>query len=239
MTHATSLALLLLSASPSFSAPAARSAPALTPISFQVQSASALGLGAVSWSREQPRLSGLPLHLLGRGEFGVVFVHPADPSLTVKMMADNVDSPYRTIAGHRSRQDMDLDAREEAKGAALLAQAGAGPRLTAVTRIPHRAAPLLRRLAAWFGASEPDFGRPALVKERVFGEHLDNLYDAGPPLPGHQRMVLDLARRIDDAGLVASDLRPANIMIGTTAADPVQKAWLVDSGHVSRKYAGR
>lgn len=220
---------------------AARAADTLAPprlLSFQVEPPASLlpavaapetlGLDGVVWRSGYAALpDGRPLEILGRGMYGAAFVHPADPARMVKVAEDGFG---RAVA--RSRARLDADVIDEALATRALAEAGAGPRLLAVTRIPHRLQPLLDRLAGWLGRQAPDLSRPALVKERVVGETIGQLRRGGRFTREHARMVSGLTGRIAAAGLQATDLHNENIMIGSTQSQPEPRAHLVDAGFV-------
>jgi hypothetical protein len=188
------------------------------------------GLSAVRWSGEQAYVGLRPLPELGRGEFGVVYDHPADPTAVVKLVADNKDSIYNTLVGSRSRQEMEADAVSEAQATVALAKAGAGPQLIGVVRVPHRFSAVLAQLASWAGLPAPEWSRPALVKEKVVGQTVEDLKSEGYFGRDEERLVIELKDRLSRAGFASADMKPANIMIGTTASQPVVRAWLVDAG---------
>ncbi|NNN05325.1 MAG: hypothetical protein HKL90_05435 [Elusimicrobia bacterium] len=199
-----------------------------TPIAaLPVVPAQALGLGGMTWLNNAASLSDSALPALGRGDFGAVYTHPAQPAWVVKIAADGFGAPNA-----RGRSQMTWDVLAEATATRALAEAGAGPRLIAVTRIPHRLQPLMDRMAAWFGARAPDWSRPALVKERVIGSTLGELSRAGARTNAHDTMTRDLKGRLRAAGLTARDLHDENIMIGVTASREKTQAYLVDAGSV-------
>jgi hypothetical protein len=192
--------------------------------------AALVGLSSIRWAGEQAYVGLRSLPELGRGEFGVVYDHPADPAAIVKLAADNRDSVYNTLVGARTRQDMDRDAASEAHATRTLAEAGAGPGLIGVARIPHRLSGVLSQLASWAGLPASDWSRPALVKEKVFGQTVEELEAEGYLGRDEEEHVIELKRRLARAGVSWADLRPTNIMIGTTKSQPVTQAWLVDAG---------
>jgi hypothetical protein len=223
------LAVLLLSLAASASAALAEVRFAVAPpdaVAPLIMPPSAVGLQAMSWLNNcayAPRA----LDALGRGEFGAVYAHPADPALVVKVAADG----FGGIVA-RSARERELDALDEAESSRRLADAGAGPKLIAVTRVRHRLQPLLDRAAAFFRVPAPDWSRPALVKERVHGRTLADLKRDGALTDAHRDMVARLRGRLARAGLRAGDFHDDNVMIGATASDPAPRALLVDAGLV-------
>lgn len=199
-----------------------------TPVAaLPVVPAQALGMGGMTWLNNAATLGGAALPALGRGDFGAVYAHPAQPAWVVKIAADGFGAPNA-----RGRSEMTRDVLAEADATRALAEVGAGPRLIAVTRIPHRLQPLMDRMAAWFGTRAPDWSRPALVKERVIGSTLGELRRAGARTNAHDAMTQDLKIRLGAAGLTARDLHDENIMIGVTASRAKTQAYLVDAGSV-------
>lgn len=81
--------------------------------------------------------------------------------------------------------------------------------------------------------------RQVSVRERVYGETFERLAADGRFGPDERALVLDLLRRLAQAGLKSDDLRPSNVMIGTTALDGRRRAYLVDGGNLSELPAGR
>lgn len=167
---------------------------------------------------------------LGRGEFGVVYDHPDDPGAVVKLTADNEDSIYNTFTGPRPREVMESQTVEEAQGLRWLEEAGAGPRLLGVTRVRHRLADLWSKLSRGSDLFADRLSRPALVKEKVFGETVAELRRAGAFGREEEAMVEDLRARLVAAGVLVWDERDDNVMIGSTASHPGRRAWLVDAG---------
>lgn len=235
MRSSAALALAL-----AFSAPPLRAAPAVVAprelnfcveppaqIAPLVMPPQALGLESVSWFNNYAAIAGVPLKLLGRGLYGVAYVHPADDALMVKVAAIGFGN-----AQPRGSKVMQREIIEEADSARALAEIGAGPKLIGVTRIQHRMQPLVDRMAAWFGVRGPDWGQPAVVKEKVEGKTVGDLRRAGEFTPEDQRMIQELRARIRAAGLLARDLHDENIMIGATVSDPEPRAYLVDAGFV-------
>ncbi len=210
----------------------ARAAPVEAPappadLAALVLPASALGLGDMRWNAGAASLGGATLDALGRGDFGAVYAHPAEPSQVVKISADGFG-----VTRHRSLQDMERDALAEAARTRQLARIGAGPELVAVTRVSHRLQPLLDRMAAFFRVPAPDWSRPALVKERVIGRTVADLRRTGDWTPRHEELARELRARLRAAGLRSLDMHDENVMIGRTARRPYDEAHLVDAGGV-------
>ncbi len=220
---ALALALLPPSHAADIAAPLAETPIAALP----VVPAQALGLSGMAWLNNAATLCGAALPALGRGDFGAVYAHPAQPAWVVKIAADGFGAPNQ-----RGRSQMTRDMRAEAAASRALADAQAGPRLIAVTRIPHRLQPLLNQMAGWFGVRAPDWSRPALVKERVIGSTLGELRRAGKRTAVHDALAGDLKARLRTAGLAVSDMHDENVMIGVTASQTRTQAYLVDAGSV-------
>jgi len=75
-------------------------------------------------------------------------------------------------------------------------------------------------------------GRRVTVRERVFGETIQDLVRRRSFGAEEEALVLDMLRRMAARNVLVSDLTPLNIMIGTTERDPVRKAWFIDGGLV-------
>lgn len=143
---------------------------------------------------------------LGRGAFGVVHPHPDVEGAVVKTDLPrgpaSLDGPPG-LAEWRVERDA-ATAREAAR-------IGAGPRVLG------------------FGSVG---GRPALVKERVYGRSVHALLEAGDFGPEDHALLEDLFLRIARSGISFFDARPENVMIGRTLANPARRAYLVDGGEV-------
>lgn len=141
---------------------------------------------------------------LGRGAFGVVHAHPEVDGAVVK-----IDSPRQGddggIGAARARLAFDAKSIHDAESAGL------GPRL--------------------LGAGLVD-GRPALVKERVYGETVTRLLEGGAFGPEEHSLLEALALRAARGAGRFVDVGPDNVMIGRTLADPARRAFLTDGGVV-------
>ncbi|MFI5345992.1 MAG: hypothetical protein ACHQ51_06425 [Elusimicrobiota bacterium] len=153
--------------------------------------------------------SGQKAEFVGRGMRGVVAAHPEIPGAVVKTVS-MVGSANPMIA--ETELSPTALFQKEAKTARALEAAGVGPR--------------------YFGDGVVD-GRLSSVRERVYGNTLEKLFSARAYGPKEHALVLVMLRKMADAGISASDMKPANIMIGSTAADPERRAYLVDGGAVS------
>jgi hypothetical protein len=140
---------------------------------------------------------------LGQGEFGFVDVHPTIQGAVVKTVA------YSGSVEMFSDTPPERTAEQEETISRALAAADAGPR--------H------------FGRSSPH-GYLVSVRERVFGDTLDDLSRGRRLGPEERELVLDLLRRLAAAGLKPADLRAPNVMIGRTLLDPRRRAYVVDGG---------
>jgi hypothetical protein len=143
---------------------------------------------------------------LGRGEIGVVDAHPRIPGAVIKTMA-----PSAEIQAYTADFDAEKIRDMEADAARKMAAAGAGPR--------------------FFGNGEVG-GALSSVRERIYGETLDALIRARRFGPEEHALVLELVDKLAAAGFVGSDMRPANIMLGRTAADPRRRAFVIDGARV-------
>lgn len=209
----------------------AASAASITGQPFLSPALAAPVLPALRWASERAYLGFHRLPEIGRGEFGVVYEHPDDPAAVVKLVADNKDSAYNALlAGSRSREAIERDAVSEAVASQWLAEAGVGPQLLAVVRVKHRLSDILSKLPFASRIFDTDLSRPALIKEKVFGETIEDIKRHGAFGPDEEKLVVELEERLKQAGVSWADIRPSNIMIGATASHPVVQAWLVDAG---------
>lgn len=141
---------------------------------------------------------------LGRGFFGVVHPHPAVEGAVVK-----TDLP-RKLGALGEPSEMGRWRMEKDRAAALAAQSiGAGPRV--------------------LGMGQVD-GHPALVKERIYGDTVERLLEDDAFGDEDHGLLEELFLRVARSGLSFVDVRPGNVMIGRTLADPVRRAYLVDGG---------
>lgn len=148
---------------------------------------------------------------LGSGTVGRVDVHPTRPGLVVKTIDPSVDQFL--FAG----LDIKTAIAADEKAAQVLAAAGVGP--------------------AFFGGKTVD-GRRVSVRERVFGQTMGDIIAQKKFGAEEEALVLDMVRRMAEKNVLVSDLKPENIMIGTTERDPVRKAWFIDGGIVEEMPAG-
>ncbi|UPT74782.1 MAG: hypothetical protein M0D55_03420 [Elusimicrobiota bacterium] len=105
----------------------------------------------------------------------------------------------------------------EKESADLLAAADAGPR--------H------------FGGAVVD-GALVSVRERVYGETLEALFRAKRFRAEDRALVVEMLGRMAAAGVMTDDLRPSNIMIGTTRIDARRRAYVVDGGRPVEQEGG-
>lgn len=143
------------------------------------------------------------LDRLGQGEFGFVDVHPSIDGAVVKTVEHSASILMM------SSQSPETTAAGEKESADLLSSVDAGPR--------H------------FG-SAIHAGRLVSVRERVYGETLENLFLNARFGAEEQALVTDLLARMAQQGVMTNDLRPANIMLGRTLLDPRRRAYVVDGG---------
>ncbi|MFA6003197.1 MAG: hypothetical protein WC881_03935 [Elusimicrobiota bacterium] len=172
--------------------------------------------------------AGRPLELLGRGSFGAVYAHPEQPDAVIKLMtASPLLLWWDTTSWSRT-------AAKDARVAARLADAGVGPRVLAETAIPGKSGIWRRWLARLPGMKSWAAPRPAVVKERIFGDTVQHLLDRRGFGPRDYALVQDMLGRMADARIRVQDLRPANIMIGRTAADPEPRAYMFDGNYLMK-----
>lgn len=140
---------------------------------------------------------------LGRGNFGIVYDHPKIKGAVIKLTDHApeilMEDPART---HEQTAD-DEDA-------VLRRLAGAG-------------------LAPQVLGKDVIGGRPVSVREKIYGETLEDLIARKGYGPAEHALVMDLLARAAAQHLFPEDMRPPNIMIGTTLRDPVRRAYVVDS----------
>lgn len=154
------------------------------------------------WFSESLVHGGRPASFIGRGDFGVVHEHPAVSGAVVKVIAPIFEA---VLAGVKPKEQAKVDEEAARRGQA----AGLSERLLGVGTIS---------------------GRPALVKERVYGDTLDKAIRERRFGPEDRALVMDLLGRMADAGLqgVDADLHAHNIMLGRTALQPERRAYLID-----------
>lgn len=162
-----------------------------------------LELDGLTMKRGAWRRGETRLDRLGQGEFGFVDVHPSIDGAVLKTVEHSAGVLMM------SSQRPETTAAGEKASADLLASADAGPR--------H------------FGGAVVA-GRLVSVRERVYGETLERLFAGKAFGPAERELVMDLLRRMAEAGVMTNDLRPSNIMIGRTLLDPRRRAYVVDGG---------
>jgi hypothetical protein len=162
-----------------------------------------LELDGLALKRGAWRKDDKPLDRLGQGEYGFVDEHPAVPGAVLKTVEHSGSIALFTF------DTPEKSAAGEEASADLLSAADAGPRH--LGRGVHG-----RRLVS--------------VRERVYGETTDDLMRSRRFGPEEKRLVTELLARLAAAGVLTNDLRPSNIMIGTTLLDPRRRAWIVDGG---------
>lgn len=141
---------------------------------------------------------------LGRGFFGVVHPHPAVEGAVIK-----TDLP-RKLGALGEPAEMGLWRMEKDRSVTLAAaRIGAGPRVLGEGQVG---------------------GRPALVKERVYGDTVERRLEDDAFDAEDHGLLEDLFLLIARSGISFVDVRPGNVMIGRTLLDPVRRAYLVDGG---------
>ena len=170
-----------------------------------------LELDGLTMKRGAWKSGGAYLGRLGQGEFGFVDVHPSVDGAVIKTVEHSASVAMFNF------DPIEKTADGEEATANLLAKADAGPRF--LGRAVHG-----RRLVS--------------VRERVYGDTADDLMRAGKFGPDEKALVLELLRRLAAAGVHTNDLRPSNIMIGTTKLDHRRRAWIVDGGQPLELPAG-
>jgi hypothetical protein len=181
--------------------------PALSAWFDSGATAPSLELTDLTLKRGGWRRGGEKLERLGQGEFGFVDAHPSLPGAVIKTVEHSA-----SIQMFSNPHPSETAALEQ-KTATALAAADAGPR--------H------------FGRAVVA-GREVSVRERVYGETLDDLSRDKRLGTEESSLVKNLLRRLAAAGLKPDDMRPSNVMIGRTALDPRRRAYLVDGGNLAR-----
>lgn len=146
--------------------------------------------------------SGKKMTLLGKGGFGAVYVHPVHEDVVLKLLAIQLDA---ALFGSQSAQDV---FREDIRVTEKLAQVGAGPHLLGTISVD---------------------GRPATVKERVFGDTVESLFFERRMTPADVELIREMLIKMAEAGYHLNDLRLPNMMIGTTRTNPTRQAYLIDA----------
>lgn len=173
---------------------------------------------------EKLYLAGVELSELGRGAFGAVYAHPRIKGAVIKMVALSAAAAF-AFGG----SDLKVAEQDYLVGKKI-AEAGAGPEVLGIVSIPGEPSALRTWVWRLFGrkAAVPD--RPAVVKERIFGETVEDLIAVKRFTERDYGLVQDMLQRLADARIRPWDLRIANVMVGTTESDPEPKAYLVDAG---------
>ncbi len=203
--------------------PSVPSAPA-TSRSGSVPSALGLGLEGIlrRWGRLY--LEDRELQALGQGDFGRVYAHPKDPGAVIKLVAFSAGA---LLSAGLSKEQA---ARLESLVGARLAAIGAGPKVLGTASIPGEPSRLRRRLWGLFGWEARVPERPAVVMERIYGETVEQLIAQRRFTRLDYDLIQRMLERMAKGRARASDLRPANVMIGRTLADAEPRAYLVDGG---------
>lgn len=161
-------------------------------------------------------LEGKELKALGLGSFGAVYAHPRVPGAVIKMVVFSL----RGSKAEEAEQDRRVSSR--------LAAAGVGPKVLGIVSIPGEPSRLRRWLWSLLGqeARAPD--RPAVIKERIYGETVEQLIAERKFKRRDYDLIQRMLERMADERIRAGDLRTTNIMIGRTATDPEPRAYLMD-----------
>lgn len=163
-----------------------------------------LGLNGLERKGSVWHKAGKILKRLGQGTIGYVDVHPTRPGLIVKTISPSLDQAFMGLSIEEAIQS-------DEKAAQVLADAGVGPRVLGARVIDKRR---------------------VTVRERILGSTMRELTEQRAFGPEEERLVLDMARRMAAKNVLVSDLKPENIMLGTTERDGERKAYFVDGGMV-------
>ncbi len=163
-----------------------------------------LGLDDLSIKGGKWRTGGRVLSRAGQGSIGFVDVHPTRPGLVVKTIDPSLDQLLGGLT-------VDEAIKHDDHSAAVLADAGVGPRVLGRTTID---------------------GRRLSVRERIFGKTMRDLITDHAFGAEEEALVLDIVARMAAKNILETDLKPENIMLGTTERDGVRRAWFVDGGVV-------
>lgn len=142
------------------------------------------------------------MNLLGKGQYGAVYVHPVHEDAVLKLLNIQVDA---MLFSSQSAQDV---FQEDIRVTKKLAQAGAGPCLLGTVCID---------------------GRPATVKERVFGDTAETLFFERRLTEDDVELIRQMLMKMAQTGYHLNDLRLPNMMLGTTHANPTRQAYLIDA----------
>lgn len=150
-----------------------------------------------------PRLrsDGGKAQFLGGGNFGAVYRTPKQKGLVYKVLAPGADA---FLFGTQTYPAL---AREEHEISEALGRSGTGPR--------------------YYG-SRVLGGYWVYAKAEIAGDTVEKLIRERRFAEAERDLVLALLDRMADARVRVDDMRPPNIMIGTTADDPERKAYLID-----------
>lgn len=195
-----------------------------TPAVEKADEAERLGMQGMRRRWEKLYLSGQELQELGRGAFGAVYAHPRIKGAVIKMVALSAATVF-AFGG----SDVKVAMQDYQVGRAV-AEAGVGPKVLGVVSVPGEPSRLRRWLWGLVGREARVADRPAVVKERIFGETVEDLIAARRFTAKEYDLVQEMLGRMADARLRVWDLRTANVMIGTTADDPAPRAYIVDAG---------
>ena len=164
-----------------------------------------LELDGLDLKRERLRRAGGDPVFLGQGDLGAVYVHPKEDGAVVKIAVFAPETVLFHTITYEEATTLDAEVGRR------VAAAGAGPRVLGTGTIS---------------------GRPAIVKERVFGDTLEELIRARKFGEEEYRLVLEMLDRMADGRVRVRSLRPPNIMIGRTKLNPERRAYVVDGGEL-------
>lgn len=141
---------------------------------------------------------------IGRGFFGIVHPHPSVEGAVVKTdLPRGTDPSAEPASAGAFRLSRDRRTTREA------ARIGVGPRLLGEATVGDR---------------------PALVKERMYGDTVARLLESGRFTAEDHALIEEMFLTVARSGIVFLDVRPENIMLGRTLVDPRRRAYLVDGG---------
>jgi hypothetical protein len=183
-----------------------RADPALARVFDHAAAAPSLELDGIVSKGSSLRLGQEKLGFLGQGEFGAVYEHPSIPGAIVKAVQHGFE-----VSLFMMNKTITDTANEEETVSRALAAADAGPRYFG------RAVVARRELS---------------VRERIYGDTMQQLARDRKFGPEEQALVLDLLRRMAKGRLYTDDKRAPNIMIGRTLLDPRRRAYLIDGGNI-------
>jgi hypothetical protein len=166
---------------------------------------------------------------LGQGGWGIVFTHPRLDGAVAKMVALEFMTQLGT---NRTAKET---ARDEEATAHRLSAAVAGPRHFGQVMVdiqPDLTLRFTNAIRRLFGRPEKRYQAYVSVRERIYGATIQRLAWDRKYGPEEHALVMRMLDRMADARIKVDDLKPANIMIGATKADPVRRAYVVDGGNL-------